>query len=101
MYIKHEFYGMFKFYAKCICLWNLLFAYLVIFHAFLLSADIFQNQLFENLSRTPQEFQTVWIQIRPNLGFYFFSPCLIDSQSYEHPCEMLLDSIITLNIGPG
>ena len=35
---------------------------------FLSSADFFQNQLFrKNLSGIPSEWQTVWIQIRPNI----------------------------------
>ena len=40
---------------------------LCIFHAFLSSADFFQNLLFEkNLSGIPSECQTVWTQIRPD-----------------------------------
>ena len=35
---------------------------------FLSSADFFQNQLFRKiLSGIPSEYQTVWIQIRPNM----------------------------------
>ena len=46
-----------------------LFAYWVILHAFLSSADFFQNQLFGKiLSGIPPQCQTVWIQIR-HLGF--------------------------------
>ena len=46
----------------------LLFAYWVILHAFLTSADYFQNQLFEKiLSQIPSECQTVWIQIWPDV----------------------------------
>ena len=42
-----------------------LFASKVILHAFLSSADFFQNQLFQKiLSRMPSECQTDWIQIR-------------------------------------
>ena len=38
-----------------------------IFHAFLLSADFFQNQLFEKiLSGISSECQKDWIQIRPD-----------------------------------
>ena len=45
-----------------------LLAYWVIFHAFLLSADLFQNQFFRKiLSGIPSECQTVWIQIRPDI----------------------------------
>ena len=41
--------------------------YWVIFQAFLLFADFFQNQLFlKTLSGIPSECQTVWIQIRPD-----------------------------------
>ena len=41
--------------------------YWAIFHAFLSSADFFQNQLFGKiLSGIPLECQTVWIQIRPD-----------------------------------
>ena len=43
------------------------FANWVILHAFLLSADFFQNKLIRKiLSRIPLECQTVWIQIRPD-----------------------------------
>ena len=39
----------------------------VILHAFLLSADVFQNNLFQKiLSGISAECQTVWIQIRPD-----------------------------------
>ena len=39
-----------------------------IFRAFLLSADFFQNQLFQKiLSGIPSECQAVWFQIRPNI----------------------------------
>ena len=42
-------------------------AYWVIFHAFLSSADFFQNKLFEKiLSGIPSECQTVWTLIRPD-----------------------------------
>ena len=35
---------------------------------FLLSADIFQNQLFQKiLSGTPSECQTAWIQVEPKI----------------------------------
>ena len=45
-----------------------LFACSVIFHAFLLSADFFQNQLFRKiLFTTPSECQTIWIQIGPGV----------------------------------
>ena len=47
---------------------DLLFAYWVILHAFLSSADFFQNQLFRKvLSGVPSECQTVRIQIRPDI----------------------------------
>ena len=37
-------------------------------HAFLSSADFFQNQLFQKtLSGIPSECQAVWIQIRPDI----------------------------------
>ena len=37
-------------------------------HAFLLSADFFQNQFFQKiLSGIPSECQTDWIQIRPDI----------------------------------
>ena len=40
----------------------------MILHAFLSSADFFQNQLFRKiLSGIPSECQTVWIQIRPDI----------------------------------
>ena len=43
------------------------FACWEILHAFLSSADFFQNQLFRKiLSGLPSECQTVWIQIRPD-----------------------------------
>ena len=46
-----------------------------IFHAFLSSADLFQNQLFRKiLSRIPSVCQTVWIQIRPDILFFKASP---------------------------
>ena len=39
-----------------------------IFHTFLSSADLFQNQLFRKiLSGIPSECQTDWIQIRPDV----------------------------------
>ena len=39
-----------------------------IFHAFLPSADFFQNQLFRKIiSGMSSECQTDWIQIRPNI----------------------------------
>ena len=42
--------------------------YWVILHAFLSSADFFQNQLFQKiLSGIPSECQTVWIPIRPDV----------------------------------
>ena len=45
---------------------NYLFAYWV--HAFLSSAEFFQNQLFRKiLSGIPSECQTAWIQIRPDI----------------------------------
>ena len=47
---------------------NYLFAYWVIIHVFLLSADdFFQNQLFQNLFQEYHQCQTVWIQIRPDI----------------------------------
>ena len=43
-------------------------AHWVILHAFLLSADLFQNQIFRKiLSGIPSECQTVWIQMRPDI----------------------------------
>ena len=43
-------------------------AHWVILHAFLLSADFFQNQLFRKiLSGIPSECQTVKIQMRPDI----------------------------------
>ena len=45
-----------------------IFASWVIFHAFLSSADFFQNQLVRKiLSGIPSECQIVWIQIRPDI----------------------------------
>ena len=42
----------------------------VILHAFLSSANFFQNQLFQKiLSGIPSELQTVWIHIRPDNFF--------------------------------
>ena len=47
---------------------NYFFAYQEILKTFLSSADIFQNQLFRKiLSGIPSEWQTVWIQIRPDI----------------------------------
>ena len=44
------------------------FASWEIFHAFLSTADFFQNQLFQKiLSGIPSECQTDWIQIRPDV----------------------------------
>ena len=46
-----------------------------IFRAFLLSADHFQNQLFQKiLSGIPSVCQTVWIQIRPDILFFKTNP---------------------------
>ena len=45
-----------------------LFAYWLILHAFLSSADFFQNQLFQKiLSGIGSECKTVWIHIRPRV----------------------------------
>ena len=48
--------------------WLNSFANWVILHAFLSSADFFQNKLIrKNLSGIPLECQTVWICIRPDI----------------------------------
>ena len=48
--------------------WAFNFAYWVIFSVFLLSADFFQNQLFQNIpSGIPSECQTVWTHVGPDL----------------------------------
>ena len=53
----------------CNLLLVLLFARWVIFHAFLLYADFFQNQLFQKiLSGIPPACQSVWIQIRTDIS---------------------------------
>ena len=49
---------------------NKVFAYWEIVHAFLSSADFFKINFFEKkkkISGTPSEFQTVLIQIRPDI----------------------------------
>ena len=58
-------------------------AYCVILHAFLSSADFFQNQCFKkNLTGIPSECQTAWIQIRSDilLGLIWVQT---DSKGYQ------------------
>ena len=64
--------------GMCVCD-ALLFAYWVIFHAFLSSADFLQNQLFQKiLSGIPSECQTVLILTRPDImsGLIWVQNCL-------------------------
>ena len=54
--------------SSSVNIWLKLFAYWEILHAFLSSADFFENPLFRKIiSVIPSECQTVWIQIRPDI----------------------------------
>ena len=74
--------------------------YLVSLHAFLLSTDFFQNQLFlKILSGTRSECQTVWIQIRPDIlsGLIWvqtvcksYQQTTLVGKDLSHTCNMIV-----------
>ena len=72
-----------------------------IFSLFMSSADFFQNQLFHKiLSGIPSEWQTVWIQIRPDFlsGLIWVQTvCKGDQQTAQVGKEFIISSLPKMN----
>ena len=74
---------------------------------FLSSADLFQNELFlKILSVIPSDFQTVWIQIRPN---FLLGLILVQTvcRSYQQTTLLVkelingvIENIVPFSLGP-